>query len=75
MKNKILGTIGVIWGGAVMVSGLVGYQELNIGSAIWAVVMVIAGLYYLLKTEISLFTNIANSHFVFEHGLNRTKTY
>ena len=59
MRNKIVGGIGVVWGGAVVVSGLLRGQAESTGSSayqtgqmtglIFGGLLFVMGLYYLLK--------------------------
>jgi predicted phage tail protein len=57
MRNRIFGLIGVLWGGAMLVSAFLrggaqgsgAYAAGQTGALIFAVVLVIAGAYYLLK--------------------------
>lgn len=57
MRNRIFGFIGVLWGGAMLVSAFLrggpqgsgAYAAGQNGALIFAVVLVIVGAYYLLK--------------------------
>jgi len=57
MRNKIMGGIGVIWGGAVLLralllggpSGSGAYQVGQTGALVFGVLLLVAGLYYFFK--------------------------
>lgn len=57
MRNKIFGTIGALWGGAIVVNGLFGkplqgsdaYQTGQIIGIILGGVMLFVGVYYFFK--------------------------
>jgi hypothetical protein len=57
MRNRILGIIGVVWGGAILISwvargmpmGRSAYAFGQMGALVFAVVLLLAGLYYALK--------------------------
>ncbi len=57
MRNKILGTIGVIWGGAILVSafsrggpqGSGAYAAGQTGGIVFGALLLIVGAYYFLK--------------------------
>jgi len=57
MRNRIFGLIGVLWGGGMLVSAFLrggaqgsgAYAAGQNGALIFAVILVIAGAYYLLK--------------------------
>jgi hypothetical protein len=57
MRNKIFGTLGVIWGGAILVSAFMrggpegsgAYAAGQIGGIVFGAVLLIAGVYYFLK--------------------------
>lgn len=57
MRNKIFGTLGVIWGGAILVSAFMrggpdgsgAYAAGQTGGIVFGAVLLIAGAYYFLK--------------------------
>ena len=57
MRNRIVGGIGVVWGGAMLIYGLTqgepqgqgAYATGQIGGLIFGGVLLVAGLYYLIK--------------------------
>ena len=57
MRNKIFGAIGVLWGGAVLLNGVLGqpqqgdsaYQAGQTGGLIFGGLMFVVGLYYFFK--------------------------
>lgn len=57
IKNRVLGAVGVIWGGAVLIHGLMkggsegegAYAQAQGGALVFGGLMVAVGLYYLLK--------------------------
>jgi hypothetical protein len=57
MRNRIVGGIGVVWGGFILVSAIVrggpqgsgAYAAGQTGALVFAVLLVIIGGYYLLK--------------------------
>ncbi len=58
MKNKILGTIGILWGGAIVGRWLLGspqisnspsYQSGQIVGLVWGFLMLGVGSYYVFK--------------------------
>jgi hypothetical protein len=57
MRNRIFGAIGVIWGGLILVSAFLrggplgsgSYAAGQTGALVFAVFLVIVGVYYLLK--------------------------
>jgi hypothetical protein len=57
MRNKIFGTIGVIWGGAILVSALMRggpegsgpYAAGQTGGIVFGALLVVVGAYYFLK--------------------------
>jgi len=57
MRNRILGLIGVLWGGGVVLSGIMrgipeghnAYQAGQIGGLIFGALLFLVGLYYLIK--------------------------
>lgn len=62
MRNRILGAIGLIWGGLILISGLSGgpapadspafqggYTVGTYASLVFGAVLAVAGLYYLIK--------------------------
>lgn len=58
MRNKILGAIGVIWGGGILVSAFLhggpqgsgAYAAGQTAGLIFGFVLLLAGVYYLLKS-------------------------
>lgn len=59
MKQKILGSIGVLWGGAILVNGLLGqapqgteaYQSGQTAALIFGALMLLVGAFSLLKKK------------------------
>ena len=58
MRNRIMGGIGVVWGGAIVLYALFwqeraggAYGAGQIAGAVFGAVMLIAGLYYLIKGD------------------------
>jgi hypothetical protein len=57
MRNRILGAIGVLWGGTVLIRAYVGggpvgtgaYRTGQITALVFAVLLVLVGGYYLIK--------------------------
>ena len=57
MRNKIFGVIGTLWGGAILINGLLGqpqqgseaYQAGQMGALVFGAIMLAAGLYYFFK--------------------------
>lgn len=57
MRNKIFGTIGVLWGGAILANGILGqspqgseaYQAGQTGAFVFGGLMFTAGIYYFFK--------------------------
>jgi hypothetical protein len=57
MRNRVVGAIGVLWGGGILVSTFINglpkgdsaYATGNYAGIIFGVAMFIAGAYYLLK--------------------------
>ena len=58
MRNKILGAIGIIWGGLIVGNKIIGgshtggsdaYQAGQTGAVIFGAIMLIAGPYYFFK--------------------------
>jgi predicted phage tail protein len=58
MRNRVFGAIGVVWGGLILVSsffrggpqGAGAYAAGQTGALVFAVLLVIVGGYYLLKS-------------------------
>lgn len=59
MRNRIFGLIGVVWGGAVLISSLVkggvqgsgAYAAGQSGAMVFASLMLLVGMYYLVKGD------------------------
>ena len=58
MRNRIMGGIGVVWGGGIIVYGLVNrepgggsYAAGQMAAIVLGACMLIAGLYYLIKGD------------------------
>jgi hypothetical protein len=58
MRNRIMGGIGVVWGGGVVLYGLFGqdraggaYGAGQMAAIVFGACMLIAGLYYLIKGD------------------------
>lgn len=57
MKNKILGVIGILWGGGILVYGLLhregtgdtAYQSGQTAGLVFGAILLIVGLFYLVK--------------------------
>ena len=58
MRNRIFGAIGVLWGGAILVSKLISghlasgsgaYASGQIAGLVFGVLLFVVGLYYLIK--------------------------
>ena len=60
MKNKILGSIGILWGGSIVVrwllsgsgsSGNAAYDAGHTSAVVFGAVMLVVGLYYVFKKQ------------------------
>ena len=57
MRNKIFGSVGALWGGAILANGILGqasqgseaYQAGQTGAFVFGGLMLLAGIYYFFK--------------------------
>lgn len=51
MRNKISGTIGIVWGGGILVGGFLSGAGVNTAGLVFSFTMLGLGIYYLTKAD------------------------